>query len=359
MSQQQETEGIIIYSVTDGVSSQHTKNNYRKSFSHFLECSHTTESDLLTRAQQNPRLVEALIIKHIKYMAETQKLKHGTIHTHCASIYHFFRMNDINLNTRKIMRFLPPNEGTREDRAYTHQEIQNILQRTDERSRVAILLMASTGMRIGALRVIQVGDLKKMEEYQNLYRITVYANSPKDRYYTFCTPECAAAIDSYLEYRSRFGEVLKPEAPLIRDQFDITDPFHIQRPKTLSEDSCFWVIKQVLKRSGRRAPNVKQSHGFRKFAITQLIKAKVDYDSREYLVGHKGSRGLGVNYDRTTEEDRLLEYLKAVDLLTINSENRLKRKIYQLESQHSDEWNALKAEMNKLKEVLEHVHQPG
>jgi hypothetical protein len=44
------------------------------------------------------------------------------------------------------------------------------------------------------------------------------------------------------------------------------------------------------------------------------------------------SRGLDVNYDRTSEEDRLAEYLKAVDLLTINSENRLKKKIHQLES---------------------------
>jgi len=63
-----------------------------------------------------------------------------------------------------------------------------------------------------------------------------------------------------------------------------------------------------------------------------MIKAKVDYNTREYLVGHKMSRGLDVNYDRTSEEDRLAEYLKAVDLLTINSENRLKKKIHQLES---------------------------
>ena len=61
-----------------------------------------------------------------------------------------------------------------------------------------------------------------------------------------------------------------------------------------------------------------RAHGFRKFAISTMIKAKVDYNSREYLVGHKMSRGLDVNYDRTSEEDRLLEFFKAVDLLTIN-----------------------------------------
>jgi len=222
----------------------------------------------------------------------------------------------------------------------------------DERARVVILLMASTGMRVGALCTLKIKDLIKIPDYY-LYKIVVYSNSPKDRYYTFCTPECAAAIDSYLQYRKRFGEVIKPQAPLIREQFDIDDPFHIQSPKQLKHDGVVYIVKQALKRSGKKTKEVMQSHGFRKFAITMMKKAKVDFSDREYLVGHKHSRGLDVNYDRTTEEDRLSEYLKAVDLLTINSENRLKIKIQQLETQHSEEWNMLKAQMAELKQVLD------
>ena len=73
------------------------------------------------------------------------------------------------------------------------------------------------------------------------------------------------------------------------------------------------------------------SHGFRKFAITQMKLAKVDYNDREFFVGHFGSRGLDVSYDRTTEEDRLAEYLKAMDLLTISPENRLRKQIAEQE----------------------------
>ncbi|MGH9926598.1 MAG: site-specific integrase, partial [Nitrososphaeraceae archaeon] len=199
----------------------------------------------------------------------------------------------------------------------------------------------STGMRMGAITGLQIGHLNKIPQY-HLYKIIVYAASRKNRYYTFCTPECASAIDSYLAYRKRFGDPLKPTAPLIREQFDIEDRFAGQYPKPLAHRTIEFTISTILKRSGVKTKEVARSHGFRKFAITQMIKAKLDYTTREYLVGHRISRGLGVNYDRTTEEDRLQEYLKAVDLLTINSENRLKRKIYQLESQHSDEWNALK-----------------
>lgn len=53
---------------------------------------------------------------------------------------------------------------------------------------------------------------------------------------------------------------------------------------------------------------------FGSFTITQMIEAKVDFDSAEYLVGYKSSGGIRVHYDRTTHEDRLEEYLKAVDL---------------------------------------------
>jgi hypothetical protein len=38
--------------------------------------------------------------------------------------------------------------------------------------------------------------------------------------------------------------------------------------------------------------------------------------------------GLDVNYDRTSEEDRLQEYLKAMNLLTISPENRLRKELH-------------------------------
>ena len=166
------------------------------------------------------------------------------------------------------------------------------------------------GMRMGAISGLLIGHLTEIPQY-HLYKIVVYVASRKDRYYTFCTPECAEAIDSYLAYRKRFGDPLKLTSPLIREQFDITDTFAGQYPKPLRHRTIEFIISTTLKRFGVKTKEVARSHGFRKFSITQMIKAKVDYDTREYLVGHRNnSRGLGVHYDRTTEEDRLAEYLK-------------------------------------------------
>ena len=148
-----------------------------------------------------------LITNFIIWMAEEKKLTHNSIKTITTSVFHFFEMNDVLVNRHKVSKFIPLDENNTEDRAYTHEEIQKVLAVSDERLKVVVLLMASTGMRVGALPDIQVGDLTRNDEY-NLYKIVVYGRSKRDRYYTFCTPECTTYIDVYLAYRKDRGELI-------------------------------------------------------------------------------------------------------------------------------------------------------
>lgn len=343
-----------IYGVDEGLQSPETARRYKVSFKGFLDYCQVSKYDLL---QESPRRLEDRIIGYIRFLHEFKGQGRGTINTSVSAVFHFFEMNDVLLNKRKVKRFYPPDTKEKDrDRAYTHEEIGQMLLNCDERSRMIVLLMASTGMRIGALHELRLSHLTEIPQY-SVYKILVYASSPKDTYYTFCTPECKQAIDSYLDYRRRFGDPLRDKAPLIREQFDITDRFTAQYPKSVKPDGIIWITKQILNRSGKKTSDVMRTHGFRKFAISQMIKAKVDYNTREYLAGHRQSRGLDVNYDRTSEEDRLQEYLKAIDLLTINPENRLKIKIHQMESEHSAEWNQLKAQMNELRDLLGSANQ--
>jgi len=71
--------------------------------------------------------------------------------------------------------------------------------------------LISAGIRVGAVHPLLLKDLKKwiIDEYGNyIYPVQVYSSSSKYRYYTFCSPESALAIDTYLEVRKRFGEKL-------------------------------------------------------------------------------------------------------------------------------------------------------
>ena len=56
-----------------------------------------------------------------------------------------------------------------------------------------------------------------------------------------------------------------------------------------------------------------------------MIQSKVNPEIREMLLGHK--IGLASAYYRPTEQEMFTEYEKAIDSLTINEENRLRRKV--------------------------------
>ena len=68
----------------------------------------------------------------------------------------------------------------------------------------------------------------------------------------FCTPECTKVIDSYLEYRQRCGEELKPDSPLIREQFDIKDSLRIKNPKQVTKSNVRQMIEAKLTQAGIR-----------------------------------------------------------------------------------------------------------
>ena len=156
--------------------------------------------------QEDPKVIEGQLIDYIIHMREELKIASATINTRIASIRKFYDTNDIELRWKKIKSYVGRNRSKRnkKDRPYTHLEIQKMLEKADQRGRVAILLMASTGMRVGAIPLLKIRNLERLEKY-SLYKVTVYENEDEE-YITFCTPECAKEIESYFEYRQHIGE---------------------------------------------------------------------------------------------------------------------------------------------------------
>jgi integrase len=280
--------------------------------------------------------------------------------TRLTGIKKFYEIGDITtINWKKVYPFLGEKTRVKKDRAYTTEEIQHLLVKADERMRVVILLLASTGMRIGAIPDLKLRHLIRNEKY-NLYQIVVYENS-NEEYYTFCSPECAAAIDSYLEYRQRYNEKLTADSPLIRDNFNRRDSKRSKNAKQISLNSLFWLLSDLLKSSGvqrvehavesknigRIRKDVMRAHGFRKFVETNMIRSKVNPEAREMLLGH--SIGLSNSYYKPDANEILEEYLKAVNLLTINEENRLRIKLHEKGVQYSREYELLRQELDDFK----------
>jgi integrase len=264
------------------------------------------------------------------------------------------------------------------DKPYTHEQIARLLEYSDIRTRVIILIMSSAGLRLGALPILKIGDLISIPKH-NIYQIRVYANSKSNRHYTFCTPECRKAIDNYIEYRRSCGENITAKSPLFRREFDKHGIFQVANSvKPITRESIKKSINEVLYASGLRTPfiiteskkdkilntrrQIAMSHGFSKFFDTNCTHSGMNPIYIEFCLGHslKGDKDSyflpqpdsnGVYLDILEGHDKSIGYIDAIDYLTINEENRLKRKVQQLTIK-TDKLEILEQKMNELNKRL-------
>jgi integrase len=281
-----------------------------------------------------------MLIDYIAKM-KTEGLSTSYINVTLAAIKHLCVMNDIIINSKKINKFVGEPTKLQEDRPYTREEIHQLLNVCDLRMRALVLLLASTGMRIGALPSLKVGDISDVlhtcgTDHSNGGRVTVYAGT-KDKYITFMTPECRKAVNDYLEFRKKSGERINEDSPLIREQFDIDDLGKIRNAvHPLCRDNYSNILRHTLVKAGLRIVNhsyggrhrhkISISNGFRKFFSNQLIEADIKTEYRWLMEGHD-LKGNDKYYVRITEQKLYEEYQKAIPFLTIDPSQRLQREL--------------------------------
>jgi hypothetical protein len=151
--------------------------------------------------------------------------------------------------------------------------------------------------------------------------IRIYKKS-KFEQICFTTPEAAEAITSYRNTR-----------PGAKYFHDVSNKAISATLENLAARAGI-IKKGGLGLSTEHRNEVPAVHGLRKFCITQMAKAKVDTEIAKILTGHSiGVRGRYLNY---TDDDLLQEYLKAIDLLTINETNRLRREVVDLKEKENE-----------------------
>jgi integrase len=332
----------------NSINSPETKRMYVYCLEWFLTyCKLNLEKFLKLPPEQQTNLV-------INYFVE-KKVSKSFKNLNFAAIKHACDMNDVLLNWKKIKKFSKStktgNEIAGKDRGYTTQEIQKILSLSDQRFKTAFLILASTGMRIGELTVLKVGDLERI---QDLYKVTVYSGE-KEEYTTFMTPEASKELDIYLDSRKRKGENISSESYLIvkRSGKSTTkgQPFKGHSLNDLLGDTINNTgLRQVDHNNPYKRRQVPLLHGFRKFFTKQLMDSKCDKAIVELLLGH--DIGLTGRYYKPTQQDMLNEYLKAVPLLTISDEERLKFKLEERIAIEKTKIESLTEQFEKFKQEV-------
>lgn len=314
--------------------------------------------------------IQNIIKKYIDYQYD-RGLSASTIKAHYNAIKHFYESNEIVLNWALVKDWvgIVSNIKRNIDMPYTYEEIHRMLDKSDERKRVIVLLLASAGMRRGALSELKYGDIKWIDEFR-IYIITVYKGFQQE-YETFCSMECASALNSYLDFRKRNGEEITEDSYLIRKQFDkreqskhhkVSDASDPPEKHKLADGGIESMIYQLVcdagirtaetkvKRLGDRHKNMT-AHSFRKFFENKCLESGIDPFYVSVLMGHKAGIGVERHYyrpDSITGENSLVELYtkKAAPYLTISEENRTKLKNRELELR-------MKEEQERVKRVYE------
>ncbi len=183
-----ESESEAYKNFINSIDSEATKKSYRYGLALFMEyCSNLDDyynyhyDSLLTLHKLEDRIRDYII-----YLKIDRQLSSNSVNLYVAAIAHFYAMNNVVLNWRRLSKFKGKKRLAVDDKPYSKEQIRQLLDFADLRSKCIILLMCSGGLRRGAIPDLKVGDLQKIDRY-SLYKISVYKNE-KEAYYTFCIP---------------------------------------------------------------------------------------------------------------------------------------------------------------------------
>jgi integrase len=337
-----------------------TKKNYEVALQTFMEDSRIDNvSDLL---KLEPKQVKRMLTDYIIGLKDAG-LSYSKQNMAVCSVQKLFELNDVNdgVNWKSIRDAMSDNDavGGGSDEPYTREQLRTLVEAANPRTRALILVMLSSGIRIGAVPGLQLRDLQKMDKFQ-IYRIEVYSNSKRDRYFSFTTPECRAALDAYLQSRQAKGEILKPDSPLFRGEFSRKNAN--TDVKGIGKNGVFKLIEDLAISTGIRKRKQKAKrgyaprhqtplcHSFRKLANSAFVKAGIKPVVCELLLGH--DIGLQKHYLRLTPDEMAAEYVKSIDELTVSTEKQLQEQVDELQTKVAD-FDTMKRAYLELKQEKE------
>jgi integrase len=283
---------LIKYSSCDtwlqGFRSDKTKKNYMLHLSLFCNF-HNTDPEALILLKSKPDMIKDMLLKYVIHLKRTAKTTAGkpiegeicinTISTYMTGIQSFIDFHEIPIAWKKIFRFIPESVPSNL-RAYKKEEIRKLLSVADLRDRCIILMMASGGLRVGALSDLQIKHQSVLDKDSSdnsdggcagsgIGLLKVYPNSKHDSYTALLTPEAMDAIHSYIEWRKDHGERISDESPLIRDKFDV---FMARKSKLkfLKVNTIYRTMARLLDKAGIHSEQLQPDHSFRYFLIVAL-----------------------------------------------------------------------------------------
>ncbi len=247
-----------------------------------------------------------------------------TLHRYNSGLKKWLDLNDIleyvDWNRVKKKAPLPVGRVITEDRIPTKEELRKIILNAGRKMRTLIMIAATSGIRIGALIRLKLGDID-LESYPDIAIIKIRPELSKNRigYYTLITGEARKILEEYLEWRRKKGDKLDEDSWL----FPSKDPSKHIKYKSVGED-----FRRILKRTGLAVKARKSHfheihlHSLRKF-FRSMLEGYLTKSEIMRLMGQAGEKGEGYldgAYFRPLEKELIEKYRAAQFRLSILEE---------------------------------------
>ena len=167
-----------------------------------------------------------------KERIENKEIAEGTLCNYVKAIKLFFSMNDIIINWKKLLKGIPQEKNSAQDRIPTADEIHKLLEHPDRRIKIIVYIMISSGIRVGSWDYLKWKHVIPIVKNNVLAAAKLIVKNTKinnREYYTFITPEAYYTLKDYMDFRELHGEKITPESYLIRDTWQKIDRDHGHR----------------------------------------------------------------------------------------------------------------------------------
>jgi integrase len=208
------------------------------------------------------------------------------------------------------------------DEAPTPDEIRLILGRCSPRMKALILVLATSGMRLGEALLLRTKDVEFTSNPVRILIPAAYTKNSRERE-TYITEEASTATNEWLAIRKAKSLVSGTRNTVTAE----SRLFNFEGVAHMAEKGASHVFRRVMRHfpeldrptcDGHRVHKI-HFHSFRKFFFSRTMPV-IGEERAHALMGHSFYMK---TYYRRSKEDRMADYAKCVDALAIVRPSRL------------------------------------
>lgn len=316
-----------------------TKSTYRAGILAFLDWKYGRQRAERKATPEEMELYEDLAARYLaegsdyaedlrRYAASMQKIPPKTAAIRMTGIKEYLLFNDIEFSEKSIRQIKSrmPKGGARTiERELDHQVLQTILSHSDVKGRALILVLASSGMRIGEVLQLRFTDID-LDAVPAEVTIRQEITKTRQKRITFLSREAVAALREWFKVRTAYLESARNRnAGFIAKGIGSAKSLKDNRVFPFAGHVAQAMWRTALKNAGLSSFDESTGrrqlhyHQLRKFFRSQMALT-CPVDIVEALMGHEGY--LSSAYRRYTKEQMAGYYAKSEGMVTLQISSR-------------------------------------